>query len=84
MGKDNAYQIKRRAAKQAEAYESRIAHQRDALDRLVAANMAYTDALTDVRENAKNVKEARSIAKKGLETGQEFLTVEGGLNASTA
>lgn len=61
--------------KMAEQYQARIERQQGIIDRLAAANAVQGDALYAVANDAKNVKEARSIAKQTQEKVKGILAV---------
>jgi hypothetical protein len=64
----------KRGGEMAARYQAHIDRQAKIITRLQNAAMAYGDGLTEV-VNAKNVREARSVADKALKMGAAILAV---------
>ncbi len=65
----------KRFDKLTQGYEQRIARQREAIDRLVAAHTIQASALHDVEHEVKTIKDARKIAASTAEQVKVILAV---------
>lgn len=61
---------------QTRAWTGQIEQQKRIIDRLLAANVAYADGLHEVQHEAKDVRQARSMARSATEKAQAILAVE--------
>jgi len=61
--------------KMAVQYQLRIDRQRNAIDRLAAANAVYGDALYQIINEAASIRSARKIAEDAAKKVQMILTV---------
>lgn len=57
-------------------YRERIERQKHIIDRLIGANTVQGDALHDIVDNAKDVRQARAIAKRAQANVAEVLKTE--------
>lgn len=61
---------------QTRAWTSQIERQKEVINRLVAANAVYADGLHEVEHEAKDVRQARSMARSATEKAKAILAVE--------
>ena len=66
----------RRFDAQTKRWTEQIERQKGIIDRLLAANVAYADGLHEVQHEAKDVRQARSMARSATEKAQAILAVE--------